>query len=69
MQDFDRLIIRYRQFGGIRLLWQYARMGVLWTSIKECIRCLVNGRSFKNIYPVITRRIDSILTERYANAP
>lgn len=69
MQDFDRLIIRYRQFGGIRLLWQYARMGVLWTGIKECIHCLVNGRSFKNVYPVITRRIDNILTEKFANAP
>ena len=29
--DFDRLIARFRQFGGWRLVWQYVRMGVLWT--------------------------------------
>ena len=27
--DFDRLIARFRQFGGWRLVWQYVRMGVL----------------------------------------
>lgn len=26
MQDFDRLIARFRQFGGMRLVWQYAKM-------------------------------------------
>jgi len=69
MQDFDRLIIRLRQFGGMRLLWQYLRMGVLWTGIRECFRCIVNGRSLKYVYPAITRRIDKTLTERYSNAP
>lgn len=28
MVDFDRLITRFRQFGGWRLVWQYVRMGV-----------------------------------------
>ena len=27
MVDFDRLITRFRQFGGWRLVWQYVRMG------------------------------------------
>ncbi len=69
MQDFDRLIIRLRQFGGMRLLWQYLRMGVLWTGIRECFRCIVNGRSLKYVYPAITRKIDKILTATYADAP
>ena len=29
MKDFDKLRTRLRQFGGWRLVWQYARMGVL----------------------------------------
>lgn len=69
MQDFDRLIIRLRQFGGMRLLWQYLRMGVLWTGIRECLRCIVNGRSLKYVYPAITRKTDKMLTEKYADAP
>ena len=69
MQDFDRLIIRLRQFGGLRLLWQYLRMGVLWTGIRECLRCIANGRSLKYVYPAITRKIDKILTEKFADAP
>lgn len=31
MVDFDRMITRFRQFGGWRLVYQYVRMGVLWT--------------------------------------
>jgi len=65
MQDFDRLIIRFRQFGGLRLICQYARMGVLWTAIKECSICIFTGRSFKTVYPAITKNIDSILTKKY----
>ena len=65
MKDFDRLIARFQQFGGWRLLWQYAHMGVLWIGVKECIRCVVNGRSFKSIYPIITKDIDHSLIERY----
>ncbi len=61
MQDFDRLIARFRQFGGMRLVWQYAKMGVLWLGIKEIIRCILHGRSLKAVYPVVTRRIDPLL--------
>lgn len=65
MKDFDRLITRFRQFGGMRLVWQYAKMGVLWIGIKEIVKCALKGRSFKSVYPVITERIDRILVERY----
>ena len=33
MLDFDNLKSRFRQFGGWRLVWQYIRMGVLWTGV------------------------------------
>lgn len=67
MKDFDRLITRFRQFGGMRLVWQYARMGVLWIGIKEIVKCALKGKSFKTVYPIITERIDRILVERYGN--
>lgn len=67
MKDFDRLITRFRQFGGMRLVWQYAKMGVLWIGIKEIVKCALKGKSFKTVYPIITERIDRILVERYGN--
>lgn len=67
MKDFDRLITRFRQFGGMRLVWQYARMGVLCIGIKEIVKCALKGKSFKTVYPIITERIDRILVERYGN--
>ena len=65
MVDFDRLITRFRQFGGWRLVWQYVRMGVLWTGVCALIRCALKGRSMKAAYPVITERVDRILIRKY----
>ena len=65
MQDFDRLIVRFRQFGGMRLVWQYAKMGVLWLGIKEIIRCILHGRSLKAVYPVVTKLVDQELVNKY----
>ena len=65
MVDFDRLITRFRQFGGWRLVWQYVRMGVLWTGVCSLIRCALKGRSFKTAYPVITEKVDRILIRKY----
>lgn len=65
MVDFDRLVVRFRQFGGWRLVVQYARMGVLWIGVKEIIRCAVTGRSMKAVYPKITERVDEILKGKY----
>lgn len=67
MKDFDRFIKRFREFGGLRLVWQYARMGVLWVGVKEVIRCAIKGRSFKCVYPVVTKRVDEILITLYGN--
>lgn len=65
MKDFDRLRIRFRQFGGWRLAWEYVRMGLLWVIVKEILRCFIYGRSFKNVYPAIGRVVDPILVEKY----
>ena len=65
MKDFDKFKKRFVQFGGWRLILQYARMGVLWTGVKALIRCVVSGKSFKAAYPAVTERVDEILIERY----
>lgn len=65
MVDFDRLITRFRQFGGWRLVWQYVRMGVLWTGVCALVRCALKGKSLKAAYPVMTEKVDRILIRRY----
>lgn len=40
-------------------------MGVLWTGVKALTCCAVRGRSFKEAYPAVTRRVDEILLEQY----
>ena len=65
MKDFDKFKKRFVQFGGWRLILQYASMGVLWTGVKALIRCVVSGKSFKAAYPAVTERVDEILIERY----
>lgn len=64
--DFQKLISRYKQFGGMRLVWQYAKHGVLWPAVKAGMRCLVKRQSFKGIYPEVLRKIEPYLVKRYA---
>lgn len=68
MIDFDRLRIRFRQFGGWRLAWEYVRLGLLWVIVKELVKCVVYRRSFKYIYPAIGRVVDPMLVEKYSHA-
>lgn len=65
IKDFDRLLVRFRQFGGWRLLVQYARMGVLGTGMREILRCAFHRQSMKQVYPKITHKVDEILLEKY----
>ena len=41
--DFRILITRFRQFGGMRLVWEYAKLGALWPAVKAGVRCFVKG--------------------------
>lgn len=66
MTDFKKLITRFRQFGGMRLVIAYAKLGALWTSVKAGVRCLVKGQSFKGIYPEVLKRVEPFLVKRYA---
>jgi len=64
--DLKKLITRYKQFGGAKLVWQYAKLGVLWPAVKASVRCLLKRQSFKGIYPEVLRKIEPYLVKRYA---
>lgn len=65
--DLKKLITRYKQFGGFRLVIEYAKQGALWPSIKAGVRCVVKRQSFKAIYPEVLRKTEPYLMERYAH--
>ena len=64
--DFKNLITRFRQFGGFRLVWQYAKLGASWPAMKAGVRCLVKGQSFKGIYPEVLKKVEPFLVKQYA---
>lgn len=63
--DFKKLTTRYRQFGGIRLVWEYAKLGALWPAVKAGVRCLVKRQSFKGIYTEVLKKVEPFLAERF----
>ncbi len=63
--DFHKLTMRFRQFGGFRLVWQSVKLGVLWGGVKAFFRCLMKRRSFKEIYPIILKKVEPVLITRY----
>lgn len=63
--DYHKLISRYRQFGGHRLVVEYAKLGALWPAIKAGIQCVVKRQSFKQIYPEVLHKVEPILVEKY----
>ena len=64
--DFKKLISRYRQFGGFRLVVEYAKLGVLGAVAKGFFRCLIKRQPFKGIYPEVLKKIEPYLIERYS---
>ncbi len=64
--DLKKLISRYKQFGGAKLVWQYAKLGILPVVLRGVVRCVVKRQSFKAIYPEVLRKTEPYLMERYA---
>lgn len=73
--DFNKLTSRYRQFGGIRLVIEYAKLGALMPAAKAAWRFTVKGSWFKvgvfqcckEMYSIVIReKVEPFLTERYA---
>ncbi len=65
--DLKKLISRYKQFGRAKLVWQYAKLRVLWPAVKAGVRCLVKRHSFKAIYPEVLRKIEPFLIQKYGS--
>ena len=63
--DFKKLITRYWQFGGLRLVVEYAKLGVLGGVVKGFFRCLVNRQSFKGLYPEVLKKVEPFLIRKY----
>ncbi len=65
--SFNKLITRYKQFGGFKLVIVYAKLGVLWPVFKAGVRCVIKRQSFKQIYPVVLKKVEPFLIERYSS--
>lgn len=63
--DYHKLASRYKQFGGLRLVWQYTKLGVMPVVIRGVVRCVVKRKSFKVIYPEVLKRVEPFLTEQF----
>lgn len=56
---------RFRQFGGMRLLWEYHKAGVSGTLCSEGLKCIMHGKSVRSVYAAISTKVDKLLKERY----
>lgn len=65
IMDYRKLINRFKQFGGIQLVKEYYRLGLLWPITKTSFRCLVKRESFKKIYPVVIKKVQPFLMKQY----
>lgn len=63
--DFHKLITRYKQFGGKRLILQYVKLGVMPVLMNGFFRCLYQRKSFKAIYSEALRKIEPFLIAKY----
>lgn len=63
--DFYKLTSRYKQFGGLQLVLQYAKLGVFPVVVKSVVRCMVKRQSFKTIYPDVLCILEPFLRTKY----
>lgn len=63
--DFNKLISRFKQFGGYKLVIEYAKLGALLPAIKAGIMCIIKRQSFKAIYPEVLKKIEPFLIKKY----
>lgn len=56
---------RYSQLGGLRLVRQYAKMGLLWPTVKTVLRHPFRKQTYKQIYLDTVRKVEPILLKEY----
>lgn len=73
--DLQKLISRYKQFGGAKLVWQYAKLGAVPTVLIGLWRFTVKGSWFKvgvfqcckGLYGEVIRRVEPFLIQKYSS--
>ena len=65
MLDLSILHRRFREFGGWRLVKEYAGLGLIPAIVKNFCRCILKGQSLKAIYPEVRRKVCPMLVSRY----
>lgn len=65
MLDLSILHRRFREFGGWRLVREYAGLGLVPVIVKNFFRCILKGQSLKAIYPAVRRKVSPMLVKRY----
>lgn len=56
---------RFKSFGGLGLLREYHRMGIVWALVQKAVWCIAHRRSLKNVYAVVSERVTPHLESKY----
>lgn len=56
---------RYTQLGGLRLVRQYAKMGLLWPAAKTVLRHPFSKQTYKQAYLDTVRKVEPMLIKEY----
>ena len=62
---FPLLKTRYTQLGGLRLVRQYAKMGLLWPAAKTILRHPFSKQTYKQVYLDTVRKVEPMLVKEY----
>ena len=65
MLDLSIFLRRFREFGGWRLVKEYAGLGLIPAIVKNFCRCILKGQSLKAIYPAVRGKVSPMLVKRY----
>lgn len=57
---------RYTQLGGLRLVRQYAKMGLLWPAAKTVLRHPFSKQTYKQVYLDTVRKVEPMLVKEYS---
>ena len=64
---WSKIIARFRQFGGVRLLGAYAKMGMLLCVMSEAVKLILGRTSRDEAYAEIRKTVNRKLQAKYAN--
>ena len=62
---FPLLKTRYTQLGGLRLVRQYTKMGLLWPAAKTVLRHPFSKQTYKQVYLDTVRKVEPMLVKEY----